>query len=86
MGPIASRVAAHNLDGLDAALFVCELDDHPLLSKPAHDFFGGLARSRYTAYTSVLTLLEITVRPLQYGLTAIADDCASALTSAPHLR
>ncbi len=71
--------------GLDTAVFIYHLEGTSRLSGPAGVAFAELARGAYEGLTSTLTLMELTVKPLQLGRTDVAGDYERLLLHFPHL-
>jgi predicted nucleic acid-binding protein len=63
MGEIGDRIATHPVIGLDASVFIYHLESHPRYRSLASEVLTGVQAGRWAAVTSVITLMELTVRP-----------------------
>lgn len=52
---------------IDIIVWIYHLEQHPQLAAPAGRVIGALEEGRFRGIASELTLLELTVRPLQLG-------------------
>lgn len=60
--------------GIDTMVFIYHLEDHPDYSHVTERIFEAVEHGKYNAVTSVITLLEILVKPKRDGnLTAVKD-------------
>lgn len=81
----------HALIGLDTCVFVYHLESHPRYSELTIPLFQWIERGRTSpvgqlhAVTSVLSLMEINVRPLALGKEDIADEYETLLSRFPNL-
>jgi predicted nucleic acid-binding protein len=73
------------LIGLDTSPFIFLLEEHPKFLPSCDRLFGLLDRKEATAVTSVVTLLEVLVRPLQVGDAALTRDYRDLLLATPGL-
>jgi hypothetical protein len=48
-------------------VFIYHLEQHPHYFPLTHELLAGVEAGRWTACTSVVTLMELTVRPWQLG-------------------
>lgn len=72
--------------GLDTAVFIYHIEGSPRFAGPAGIVFAELNRGTFQGLTSVLTLMELAVKPLQLGRQDIADEYEVVLAAYPHLR
>lgn len=70
---------------IDTCVWIYHLEEHPELGPPAAQVIESLEEGRFRAVASELTLLELTVRPLQLGRQDVADDYEVLLDYFPHL-
>lgn len=65
MGRLSDRLAPFPQMGLDTVIFIYHLECHPRYLSLTQELFQGVENGRWEAITSVITLMEINVRPLQ---------------------
>lgn len=70
---------------IDTSVWIYHLEQHPQLGPPAGRVIERLEEGKFRGVVSELTLLELTVRPLQLGRQDIADDYEVLLDYFPHL-
>jgi len=70
---------------IDTCVWIYHLEEHPEFGPPAARLIENLEEGRFRAVASELTLLELTVRPLQLGRQDVADDYEILLDYFPHL-
>ncbi len=70
---------------IDTSVWIYHLEQHPQLGRSAGRVIEGLEEGEFRGVASELTLLELTVRPLQFGRQDIADDYELLLDHFPHL-
>ena len=75
----------HALIGLDTCVFIYHLESRPPYSELTIPLFQQIELGRPRAVTSVLSLMEIDVRPLALGKEAIADEYEILLSRFPNL-
>lgn len=66
--------------GLDTAIFVYYIEEHPRYLSLVEPVFEGIDRGRWRAVTSGVTLLETLVVPYRIGDDALADRYEALLT------
>jgi predicted nucleic acid-binding protein len=66
--------------GLDTAIFVYYIEEHPRYLSLVEPVFEGIDRGRWRAVTSGVTLLETLVIPYRIGDEALADRYEGLLT------
>ena len=71
--------------GLDTPVFIYHIEGTTRFAQPAGLALNELARGGYVGVNSVLTLMEITVKPLQLGRVDVADEYEMLISSFPHL-
>jgi predicted nucleic acid-binding protein len=82
---IGQVLSEHTRLGLDTAVFIYHLEQHPRYSAVTHPLLSGVESGRWTACTSVITLMELTVRPWQMDQPEVAWRYESALACFPNL-
>jgi predicted nucleic acid-binding protein len=85
-GRLASELQAGDRVFLDANVFIYYLQEHPRFAPCIEPVFDLIASGKIEAVASVLTLLEILVRPLREGRLDLADQYAAMLAGSDHLQ
>ena len=85
MGEIAASLRAHRLVGLDTSVFIYHIENVPRYSACTKVVFHKMADGSFEGVTSVLTLMELAVKPLQMGKPDVADEYEVILSNYPHL-
>jgi predicted nucleic acid-binding protein len=70
---------------IDTGIWIYHFEQHPKFARPANRLIGGLEDGKFRGIASELTLLELTVRPLQLGRQDVADDYEILLGYFPNL-
>lgn len=80
-GPLrgASRIA------LDTSLFIYLVERHPTFFPKVEPVFRELDAGTVKGIASVLTLLEVLVRPIEVGAIALANEFRDVVSAAPNL-
>jgi predicted nucleic acid-binding protein len=76
---------AHERVLIDTSVWIYHFEQHPQFSAAAGQVIEDLEEGRFRGIASELTLLELTVRPLQLGRQDVADDYELLLSYFPHL-
>ncbi|MGH2350672.1 MAG: type II toxin-antitoxin system VapC family toxin, partial [Chloroflexota bacterium] len=71
--------------GIDTIAFIYHIEASPAYRGIVGPLFVALAGGSFRAVTSVLTLMEIAVRPLQVQRPEVADDYELLLLNYPNL-
>ncbi|MBM4135735.1 MAG: type II toxin-antitoxin system VapC family toxin [Nitrospira sp.] len=71
--------------GIDTMIFIYHLEDHPDYALSTEKIFEAVERGKYNAVTSVITLLEILVKPKRDGNLTAVKDYKDLLLTFPHL-
>ena len=71
--------------GLDTSIFIYHLEAHSTYVSITQEIFDCIISGQKHAVTSVITLMEINVRPLQLGRKDIARQYEALLCNYPHL-
>ncbi len=85
MGSLQDALSGHTRLGLDTAIFIYHLEQHPRYAPLTQSLLSGIETGQRMAFTSVVTLMEVAVRPWQLGETQIARHYEWALTHFPNL-
>jgi len=59
--------------GFDTMSLIYFIEDHPTYSKVVDPFFEAIERGEFTVATSMITLLEVLVRPIRSGDTKLVQ-------------
>jgi len=78
-------LARHERIGVDTMVFIYHLQDHPTYAPLTHPIFEAWEEGRNFGITSVITLLEILVKPKRDGNLAASRDYEELLTTYPNL-
>src|SRR5436309_12913849 len=84
-GGVADRLAPGALVGIDTAVFIYELENNHAYASVVNPFFAELQRGTIRGVTSVVTLMEIMVGPLQLGTPGLAAGIEATLLAYPNL-
>jgi predicted nucleic acid-binding protein len=79
------QLAAHDIIGLDTSVFIYHLEDHPRYRPLTHELLAGVQAGRQVAVTSVVTVMELTVRPWRLGRSSVAREYEALLVHFPNL-
>lgn len=85
MGDIAARLRQHSVIGLDTCVFIYHFEAHPRYLPLTQALLEGVQHGRWRAVASVLTVMELTVRPWQLGQPAVAREYEALLVHMPNL-
>ena len=85
MGHLGERLATHTIIGLDTSVFIYHLEAHPVYLPLTRELLDGVETGRWTAVTSMVTVMELTVRPWQLDRPAVARAYEALLVHFPHL-
>ena len=79
-------LARHERIGVDTMVFIYHLQDHPTYASLTHVIFEAWEEGRNFGITSVVTMLEILVKPKRDGDFEAARDYEELLATYPNLR
>ena len=85
MVDLAASLRQHARVGLDTSVFIYHIEGSSRYASPAGAALEELVRGAFEGVTSVLTLMEMAVRPLQLGRPEVADEYDVLLATYPHL-
>lgn len=86
MGYISERLADHTVIGLDTSIFIYHLEAHPRYRPLTQEVLAGVQAGQWTAITSTVTVMELTVHPWRLGQSAVAREYETLLAHFPNLR
>ena len=85
MEHLGERIAGHAVIGLDTAVFIYHLEAHPRYQPLTRELLAAVQSGHHDAVTSVITVMELTVRPWQIARPAVAREYEALLVHFPHL-
>jgi len=85
MDNLLERLASHSIIGLDTSVFIYHFEQHPIYEKITFDLLTDVERGQWQAVTSVITLMEITVRPIMMERIEAARQYEALLVNFPNL-
>jgi len=84
-GDIVGALGSFRRVGFDTPVFIYHIEQTSRFAAPAGAALRAMADGQFTGMTSVLTLLEIAVKPVQLGRPEVADAYEALLGDIPHL-
>ena len=85
MGALNEAIPEGSLVGIDTVSFIYHIEAVPSYGQIVGPFFEALEKGVFHGVTSVISLMEIAVRPLQLMRPEVADEYEVLLASFPHL-
>ena len=85
MEGITAALQTHRRVGIDTSVFIYHLEATSRYADCAASLFNGLAGGAFEGVTSILTLMELAVKPLKLGRPDVADEYEVILSNFPHL-
>ncbi|MBI4494318.1 MAG: type II toxin-antitoxin system VapC family toxin [Chloroflexi bacterium] len=85
MGRLTAAIPPAALVAIDTVVFIYHIEATPAYQHVVGPFFEALARGDFRAVTSVISLMEVAVRPLQLQRPEVADDYERLLLNYPNL-
>jgi predicted nucleic acid-binding protein len=85
MAGLTDALSGYARLGLDTAVFIYHLEQNPRYLPLTHAILAGVEAGRWTACTSVVTLMGLTVRPWQLDQPEVAARYEAALAHFPNL-
>lgn len=79
------RLSAHDRVGLDTPIFIYHLEGVRRYAELVAPVFDAIELGTFHGVTSIITLLELAVRPLQLGRPDVADEYEVRLEFFPNL-
>lgn len=86
MGELGKSLAEHRLIGIDTPIFVYNFEQNPRFQRSAAEVFREVLNNRLKGVTSMITLMELLVQPLQGGRSDVVQQYEALLSSLPNLR
>lgn len=85
MADLAATLRRRERVGLDTPVFIYHVEGTLRFAEPAGVALDELARGAFAGVTSVLTLMEVAVKPLQVGRPEVAEAYEVLLAHFPNL-
>jgi len=85
LGRIVETLRDHRRVGIDTPVFIYHLEGESRYAGCVADLFSALAAGSFQGVTSVLTLMELAVKPLQLGRPEVVDEYEVLLLNYPNL-
>ena len=85
MDRVADRLSGHERIGLDTSIFIYHFELHPIYQQLTAQVLDGVVSGRWTALTSTITLMELTVLPWRQGRRRAAQAYEALLANFPNL-
>ena len=79
------RLTEHRHIGVDTAIFIYHFEQHPRYFPLTQILLSGIETRQWTAVTSSVTVMELTVRPWQRNRPEVAQAYQNALAHFPNL-
>ena len=79
------QLAKHAIIGLDTSVFIYHLEAHPRYQPLTQELLESVQAGRQKAVTSVITVMELTVRPWQLRRSTVAREYEALLVHFPNL-
>ena len=83
---MVTKTIRDKIIGIDTMVFIYHLEDHPDYSHVTERIFEAIENGKYHAVTSVVTLLEILIKPKRDRNLSVAKDYKDLLLTFPHLK
>jgi len=85
LGRLAEQLTGHARIGLDTCVLIYHIERHPTYFPLTQGLLANIEAGHLTAITSILALMEITVRPWQLQRSDAVRDYEEILTHFPNL-
>jgi predicted nucleic acid-binding protein len=86
MGVVFERLKHFSRIGLDTSVFIYHYEEHPKYSIFTGEILSGVEHGHWEGITSVISLMELVVRPLQLKREDISRKYEALLIHFPHLK
>ena len=84
-GPFQEQLERHRIIGIDTVVFIYHLEAHPKYLPLTTSLLNSVQSGQIMGVISMITLMELTVRPWQLGEESVARYYEALLTSFPNL-
>lgn len=85
MEEFRKQLVNHNIVGLDTGIFIYHFEAHPRYLPLTQKLLTGVQAGQWTAITSIITVMELTVHPWQMGRSSVAREYEALLIHFPNL-
>lgn len=85
MAGLKEQLADHSVVGLDTSVFIYHFEAHPRYLPLTQVLLTGVQEGQWTAITSTITVMELTIRPWQMGRSSVAREYEALLIHFPNL-
>jgi predicted nucleic acid-binding protein len=85
VGALEEFFARHKQVGMDPVVFIYHLEDHPRYARLTQPLFEAWEEGRTYGVASVITLVELLVKPKREGKREVARDYLELLSTYPNL-
>ena len=79
------QLAEHSVVGLDTSVFIYHFEAHPRYLPLTQELLTGVQAGQWSAITSAITVMELTVHPWKIGRSAVAREYEALLIHFPNL-
>lgn len=83
---MVKRISRGDIIGIDTMVFIYHLEDNLKFSNITEELFDNIENGKYHAVTSIITLLEILVKPKMEKNFQITSDYRDLLLTFPNLK
>jgi predicted nucleic acid-binding protein len=85
MGRLAERIRLFPIVGIDTAVFIYHFEGNPTYLPLTRELFSSIETGERTGVTSIITLMEVLVRPLSLDRQDVARAYEALLVNFPNL-
>jgi len=85
MGRLTDRLSTAQLIGLDTSIFIYHLEAHTTYSPLTGEIFTGIETGQWSAATSIISMMELTVHPWKLNRQDVARRYEALLVHFPSL-
>jgi len=85
LGALEEFLARHKRVGVDTVVFIYHLEDHPRYARLTQPLFEAWEEGRTCGVTSVITLVELLVKPKRERKSDVAQEYLELLSTYPNL-
>jgi predicted nucleic acid-binding protein len=79
------QLAEHSVVGLDTSVFIYHFEAHSRYLPLTQELLTGVQAGQWSAITSTITVMELTVHPWKIGRSAVAREYEALLIHFPNL-
>jgi predicted nucleic acid-binding protein len=85
MGRLAEALEGYTVVGLDTSIFIYHFEANPAYLPLTRELLEGIETGRWRGVTTVITVMELAVRPFQAGQDVVARKYEALLAHFPNL-